>query len=56
VIYSRDASGKFQPYQQIEFAFDDFTCIQFYFNKENTDELLFFTATEIIKFNYMKGD
>ena len=55
VVYRLSKEGeKFEPERQLEFEFDDFTCVQFFFNKKNNNELLFFTATEIFKFNLLK--
>jgi len=36
------------------FEFEE-TCSQFYFNQNNTSELLFFSTTEVIRFNYLEG-
>lgn len=52
VIYELNKKGEFVLYKQMEFEFDDYTCSQFFFDNENDDELLFFTATEIIRFKY----
>ena len=40
----------------MEFEFDGFTCIQFFFAEDNNDELIFFTATEIFRFDFMKDE
>jgi len=54
VVYRLTKEGDFEKERQLEFEFDDFTCVQFFFNKKNNNELLFFTATEIFKFNLLK--
>ena len=54
VVYKQSKTGEFVPDRQLEFEFDEFTCVQFFFNKKNSNELLFFTATEIFKFNFNK--
>lgn len=38
----------------MEFNFDDFTCCQFSFNKDDSNELIFFSATELFKFDISK--
>jgi hypothetical protein len=40
----------------MEFEFDDYTCIEFTFKKGDTSKLLFFTATEIIEYDYLCND
>lgn len=52
VIYELNNKGEFVLYKQMEFEFDDYTCSQFFFDNEDDNELLFFTATEIIRFKY----
>lgn len=50
-VYKLNKEGEFVLERQIEYDFDDFTCVQFFFNKNNNNELLFFSATEIFSFN-----
>lgn len=52
VIYKLDKNKDYKIEKQMEFAFDDFTCCQFFFDVENSNELIFFTATEVFKFKY----
>ena len=54
VVYKLNKEKEFVIDKQLEFEFDDFTCVQFFFNKLNNNELFFFTATEIFKFNILK--
>ena len=57
VIYKLDKKREYyQIEKQMEFAFDDFTCCQFFFDCENSDELIFFTATEVFKFKYKEKE
>ena len=53
VIYEKDQNDFFgtSAPQKHKFEFDD-TCPDFFFNKKNTDELLFFQPDGVIKFNY----
>ena len=53
VIYAREGSG-YTLLKQMAFLFDDFTCSNFFFYKDNSDELIFFTATELFRFRYME--
>ena len=54
-IYCSDSTGKFSLEKECDFEFDD-ACITFYFNTNNTEELYFFTMTEVFKFNYMTAE
>ena len=57
VIYKLDKRREYyQIEKQMEFAFDDFTCCQFFFDCQNSDELIFFTATEVFKFKYKEKE
>jgi len=56
VIYQINDKGEFINDKQMEFEFDDYTCNQFFFDNDNDNELLFFTATEIIRFKYKEED
>ena len=40
----------------MEFEFDQYTCSNFEFNRNDTTKLMFFTATEIIQYDYMETD
>jgi len=51
-IYRRDRRGKWLLEKQMEFEFDDYTCEKFSFKKDDSNKLIFFTATEIFIFDY----
>ena len=48
--------GKFELEKRMDFTFDDYIGRLFFFNHKNNEELFFFKATEITKFNYMLED
>lgn len=47
---------RFKLFKQLPFKFDAFTCPQFFFDNTDSEELLFFSATAVFKFNYMNDD
>lgn len=51
IIYKRNQKNKFVQEIIRDFEFHD-ACIQFTFNKGNTNELLFFTMVELFRFDY----
>jgi hypothetical protein len=55
-IYRRDRRGKWILEKQMEFEFDDYTCEKFSFDKKDSNVLIFFTATEIFRFDYTAPD
>ena len=44
--------GKFEIQKLRDFEYPD-ACYVFYFNRKNSDELLFMTNTEIFRYNYL---
>ena len=56
LMYKRDASNFFFLEKQQDFEFDEFTCSQFTFDKNDNNKLLFLTATEIIRYDYTKDE
>ena len=55
-VYRADSRGHFTLEKQLDFEFEDEACITFFFNNNDTEELLFFTMDEVFKFNYMGED
>jgi hypothetical protein len=52
VIYKKNTKNRFELEKVRDFEFKD-ACIQFTFNKSNSAELIFFTMTEVFKFDYL---
>jgi hypothetical protein len=52
VIYKKNNKNRFELEKVRDFEFKD-ACIQFSFNKTNSSELIFFTMTEVFKFDYL---
>jgi hypothetical protein len=54
LVYLRDGRGLYELEKARAFSFNNETCPEFHFSHSNSNELLFFTANELFKFNYAK--
>ena len=52
MIYKKNDEGVFELEKVREFAFSH-ACMNFHFNKDNTNELFFFTYRQCFKYDYM---
>lgn len=52
VVYVKNRYGQFELEKLRDFDHED-ACITFQFNKKNSKEIMFFTSTELFKFNYL---